>query len=329
MSMEILEHYFRIKPDQSINDGRHVRYIVNDSLYTIITVTNLEQKALIELYEMSEHMAKYGDKKVSVFVPNDDGKFLVTHQNQDYVLLKNRYTRPSRMKNPGRKLGKFHARGQALQVELSTVNRVGQWKSLWEKRLEQMEKVWGSMVYEEPRERFEKLFIESFPYYLGLCENAIQYVVDTELDGEPSFMDKGTICHERFPSDAWENELGIRSPFDWVYDHPGRDIAEWIRNCYFRSSRTLQPDLMDFLQGYESVLPISPFSWRLIYGRLLFPLHYFECVEEYFNSPIEGKQIELEERLRRYMRDTKEHEAFLRSFYELVGVRNLPVLEWL
>ncbi len=80
-----------------------------------------------------------------------------------------------------------------------------------------------------PLEPFEKKMIEAFPYYSGLAENAIQYLVDTELDDNPGAEDSGTICHQRMERDTWSEESLIRIPGDWVFDHAARDIAEYMR----------------------------------------------------------------------------------------------------
>jgi len=331
MSEKILENYFGITPDQTIQDGSSIRYKVDNSLYTIMQVTHLEQEALIELYEMSDHMAKYGDNKVSTFVPGVNEKFLVTHENQDYVLMHNYYFPPSRNKNTGRKLAKFHEKGKLIQAPLSGANRLGQWKSYWIKRLEQIEKVYSSVVQDRTGEEFEKLFIKSFPYYLGLCENAIQYITDTELDEDLTFSDMGTIGHQRFHENVWNKQMEIRNPFDWVFDHPSRDIAEWIRDCYFRNVRSFQPDIIQFLRGYESVSPLSAFSWRLIYSRLLFPIHYFTCIEDHYLTSSQWTQKQLEERLNKYLRDARDYERFLGNFYQLAEVSHghFPVIDWL
>ncbi len=52
--------------------------------------------------------------------------------------------------------------------------------------------------YALPNQEMEKRFLETFPYYLGLTENAIQYLVDTEIDDLPRSVDAATICHHRF-----------------------------------------------------------------------------------------------------------------------------------
>ena len=87
-----------------------------------------------------------------------------------------------KIRNLGRKLAKFHYRGRFVNFPLKKVNRIGQWKAFWEKRLEQMEKVWNEKLFHEPEHEFERMFLESFPYYMGLAENGIQYLTDTEID---------------------------------------------------------------------------------------------------------------------------------------------------
>lgn len=333
MSIDILKKFFNIKAENSFMDGSFVRYVANDSLYTLVPVTNVKEELLVELYEISEHLIGQGDKYVSRFTLSKDDKFLITSNDEDYVLLQNRLSTMSRKIEYGKKLAKFHQRGRSIQTNIQIVSRMGQWKSFWETRLDQMEKAWYQLVQEHPDHEFEHLFVDSFPYYMGLSENAIQYLVDTELDETPYQSDAGTVCHERFNKNSWGKHQWIRNPFDWVFDHATRDIAEWIRGQYFRNKRTFLPDLQEFLSSYQSVSPLSAFSWRLLYARLLFPLHYFECIEEYFITSSEQQKKILEERLKSYMQNSIEYETFLADFYKNSGVinggRNIPIVEWL
>lgn len=333
MSIEILKRFFNIDAKNSFLDGKFVRYMANESIYTLVPVTNVQEELLVELFEMSEHLISQGDRYVSKFISSKENKFLVTSNDVDYVLLQNHHSRLPRSLDYGRKLAKFHYRGRSIQTEIQIASRIGQWKSFWEKRLDQLEKVWYQMVQEHPNQDFEHLFIDSFPYYMGLSENAIQYLVDTELDDQPIQIDAGTVCHERFNKKSWGENQWIRNPFDWVFDHPSRDIAEWIREQYFRNKRTFLPDIQDFLRSYQTINPLSSFSWRLLYARLLFPLHYFECIEEYFITDSEQHQKVLEERLRIYMRDSSEYEKFLGDFFQMAEVSNgrngIPKVDWL
>lgn len=103
------------------------------------------------------------------------------------------------------------------------------------KRLDQLERFWQSQLMNQPSDVFDQLFIESFPYYLGIAENAIQYVVDTEIDDTPQLADAATICQERFTPLLWQQTNKLKIPIDWVYDHQveiwqnGFAIYRWKR----------------------------------------------------------------------------------------------------
>lgn len=332
MSVEILQQYYQVQPETSFLDGKYIRYLKEGNLYTLVPVTNMKEEILVELYLMSDHLARQGDRNVSTFCASKDQKFLITHHEEDYVLLLNSYTKVPKTRNIGRKLAKFHGRGRTIEVQIQHISSMGQWKIFWEKRLEQMEKVWYQVVQENPNNDFDHMFVETFPYYMGMCENAIQYLVDTELDEETLEMDAGTVCHDRFNNEIWGNRMWIRNPFDWVFDHASRDIAEWIRQQYFRKSKSFLPDVQNFLEEYQGIAPLSNFSWRLIFARLLFPLHYFECVEQYYLTNSENQHKQLEDRLHKYKRDSTEYESFLSAFYHLMGRDpgkwNIPEISW-
>ncbi len=87
-----------------------------------------------------------------------------------------------------------------------------------------------------------------------------------------------------------------------------------------------------FLQEYEQVTPLSSFSKRLFYSRLLFPLHFFETVESYYISHDSEKQY-YEERLDYILADCTRYEQFLQTCHNMMNVRSaqvfVPPVAWL
>lgn len=303
------------------------------NVYMIYDVSGIKDETLRELYIFTTHLHQRGDRHVSTFVPSAEETLLVTWENKTYCLLVNRHSDSSRGKNIGRRLAKFHYRGRTIPESIEKNSRVGQWKQLWEQRLEQMEKVWNERIFQLPENDFERMFLESFPYYMGCTENAIQYLVDTEIDDEPRQTDSGTVCHERFSEKSWGNRYYIKNPFDWVFDHCSRDLAEWTRECYFQNKQTYRPLMQQFFQQYQSIEPLSSFSWRLLYARLLFPLHYFECIERYYIATSEHEKHVQTEQLALMLKQTTDYEQFLKEFYQFVEVPvrafNIPMVDWL
>ncbi|MGG4041980.1 spore coat putative kinase YutH [Bacillus smithii] len=329
---QLLEQYYGIQTE-ALYSNQPIRYKAKGYLYTIINATKLTQEMLIEFRQMSLHLQKFGERGVSSFCLSKNGKFLETVEGQDFIVLRNPVKKGRTYSNMGRKLAKFHYRGRFIQEKMVQTNRMGTWRFLWEKRLEQLEGFYHRLLQQSPSDPFDILFVDIFPYYMGMAENAIQYVADTELDEDPMESDAGTICHERFRPDTWGKNDIIKNPFDWVFDHAARDISEWIRYQFWHQQTRYKAEIKQFIKGYQSIQPLTVFSWRLIFARLMFPLHFFECVEDYFMTPSPQRKKELEEQLTRYIRDTKEYEHFLASFYQLAEVPvkriQIPVVPWL
>lgn len=333
MLQMLLENQYGIKVEEYIKLDSYDALRGNGWLYLISKPGGREETDISELEKIAEHLRNYGDVHVPIFLPNKDESLITQWEQEKYCVLANRQTEKQKKLKLGRKLAKFHERGLKVPLQIQRVSRIGQWKGLWEKRLEQMEKVWNGLLFQAPEDEFEKMFIESFPYYMGLTENAIQYLVDTELDEDPQESDSGTVCHERFSRHSWGDEYFIKNPFDWVFDHRSRDIAEWTRDLYFRNIQTYDKELKQFYMEYQSIAPLSTFSWRLLYARLLFPLHYFDCIENYYITRSEQEKKVLEEYLSKILRQSMEYERFLGSFMQLSGAPikrlNIPQLDWL
>jgi spore coat protein YutH len=336
MLQKMLENQYGITAPEYVKLESYDALRGNGWLYLISNPAGKGEEDITELEKIAEHLRNYGDQFVPIFLPSKDGELITTWEQKKYCVLANRQIEEQKKIKLGRNLAKFHERGRRVPFQIERSSRIGQWKSLWEKRLEQMEKVWNGLLFQTPEDEFEKMFVDSFPYYLGLTENAIQYLVDTELDDEPKETDSGTVCHERFTIKTWGNPQDnymIKNPFDWVFDHRSRDLAEWTRERYFRNFQTYDVDLKRFFEEYQSIAPLSSFSWRLLYSRLIFPLHYFECIENYYITRSEQDKKVLEDQLSKILRQSSEYERFLAGFLQLAGAPikrlNLPQLEWL
>lgn len=332
MLQQIIQQYYGISIQDQFKLGPYDACRDQQNLYFLVPVTNVDETSLSELEQLTIHLVNYGDSSVCQFLKTNEGETFVELENQRFCVLKKDVTERA-IKRVGRKLAKFHYRGRTVPFEVKHISRIGMWKSFWEQRLDQMEKVWNEQLFQSPENDFVRLFIESFPYYMGLAENAIQYLNDTEQDDEPLAVDSGTVCHLHFSSRTWGDSGTLRNPFDWVFDHCTRDLAEWTRERYFQNIKTYEPDVRQFYQDYASVSTLSSFSWRLLFSRLLFPLHYMDCVEEYYTTSSEQVKLMQEEKLKKFLAQSQEYEEFLRDFYTLAGAPirryQIPIVEWL
>jgi spore coat protein YutH len=330
---EIIFQNYGIKVEQEESGIRYPSFRSGGMLYSIIPLETIDSEELAERQKMSLHLINQGDRYVSEFVLANHGSYISEAEGQGFLLLVNQQLEKPRSYKIGRKLAKFHHRGRSMMEPMKICSRIGQWKGLWEARVDQLEKVWNQKLQATPINTFEKLFLDTFPYYMALGENAIQYLVDTELDGTPEAADGGTVCYERFTTHTWSGNHCIKNPFDWVFDHRSRDLAEWIRKHYFEHIYTHQPGIAEFMNDYQTYQPLTSFSARLLYARLLFPIHYFEAAEEYFSQAKEARQLELEEQVTTYIQASSQYEEWLSRFYDIAQIPakrwQLPTLGWL
>ena len=313
---------------------RYPAFRSGDTLFCIIPLPeDYNRDELAERQLMSAHLIQQGDRHVSEFVMASHGSYISETEGALFLLLANRGGLEGRSEYMGRKLAKFHARARTIGSPIKVCSRIGMWKGMWERRIDQLERVWNEKLMSHPNNSFEESFVDSFPYYMAIAENAIQYLGDTEMDDQPDFMDEGTVCYDRFSNETWTGNPCIKNPFDWVFDHGTRDMAEWIRQHYFANLQTHQPGIAEFMAEYQSYGALNGFSARLLFARLMFPIHYVETVEEYFAKPKEAKAFELEDSLHSFEAGSHYYEEFLRHFYDLARIParqlSLPGVTWL
>jgi spore coat protein YutH len=333
MLQEAIFNQYGIVLERRESSDRYQSFRSGEVLYTVIPLSSIDEEELSERLKLSQFMLQQGDRYVSEFILSNQGSYISAEGENLFLLLGNRSLIESRPLLLGRKLAKFHHRGRTYAEPIKKCNRIGKWKEMWEKRLDQLENVWRDKLHSHPTSEFEKNFVDSFPYYMSLGENAIQYLVDTEIDHDTTRIDAGTVCHERFHNELWTGSYCVKNPFDWVFDHGARDIAEWSRSHYFTHVHTYQPGLNQFTTDYRSLGELSAFSWSLTYARLLFPVHYFETIEEYYLNVTETRKNSLEEHLNQILVQSQYYEEFLKRYFEIsqvpVNKYKIAKVDWL
>ncbi|ASS90359.1 spore coat putative kinase YutH [Aeribacillus pallidus] len=325
---ELLKKHYGIDVLDFFSIGQWQGFKTKRNIGFIAAVSHIDHKELYELYEMSRYLLMTNERKAASFLLTVNGDLTAEHNGTRYAVFQiPQQTKRLNITSLGKELSFFHEVGRRLPFTPIHSNRIGQWRNLWARRIDQMEQFWSIQIASKPHHAFDKLFIESFPYYLGLGENAIQYLADTELDDRPLPVDSGTICHQRFTREIWENAFSL--PVDFVFDHGGRDIAECLRYDFLTGRQTID-EL--FLAEYDRASPLSSFFWRLVFSRLLFPVHYFECVENYYLAE-EEERDSLQFQMEKILQTSSQYEQFLSSFSSMIYLRKkqivLPALTWL
>lgn len=326
MDGETLYKFYKVNVE-SVNEDDTFKF--NKKIFQLIMLKNNNLEELNERYKMAQHLYKNNETNILMPITNIHGEIRTWHENNTYVLLVNLNESTDKIFT-GKSLAKFHLRGRRMSDSFEETNRAGKWSELWLRRLEQIEIIWQEKCFNRPQNDFEKLFIEAFPYYLGLTENALQYISDCE--NEPLFQngDFITICHSKFRDNLFND---YKNPFDWVYDYPMRDVAELIRGTFFDKPSTFGSDVNTFMQEYLRESPISKKSAKMLISRLLLPLNFFETVEKYFTASSEQVRKSMFEKMEREYKLTAVYENLILNLFDVASIpemyKMVRIPEWM
>ncbi|MDR4369639.1 spore coat protein YutH, partial [Bacillus cereus] len=77
--------------------------------------------------------------------------------------------------------------------------------------------------------------------------DVIQYVVDTEMADTAQQVDTAIICQERFTALLCHQTKVLIVPFDWVYAHPTRDMADLISYIMIDKKKDSEQKIIQFV----------------------------------------------------------------------------------
>lgn len=324
MLRDFLEAYYGIQPwDKMIWNGIEGH---KDDKY-IYFIMSCDQKEIIHMEQAALAYFLYENNysQMTIPLPNSQGEWYTPYLESYYMVLRAENTSTVKPIVHGEELAALHAVGLVYPYEPQTISSYGQWKGLWIDKLTAFEEKVEWEARDTPN-AYYRLLMDSLPYVLGLSENAIQYMQESESDRGFHEADQGTIVFSRYDGQ-------LNQPFLWMtdlaYDHPTRDLAEYIRYKLLEKENPAD-EIRVFLDDYQKVVPLSIFGWRLLYARLLYPIHLFDIIGRGFLTRQHGTlYTELSDMLDRQ----SVYEKRMRQFFENAGVNceelQIPVLHWL
>lgn len=321
---DLLQSDYAINVKERTNLYGKTAYLDEHCIYFLIPTerreTTMEQAAL------SYYLYENNYIHTACPIQTVGGSWFTNDRETQYYLVKVEDIQGQTTLPAGSQLAAFHQIGAAYKFEPPNISSYGQWKQLWTQKLTTYE----SYLYRAAKERshhFYQLAIDSLPYIIGISENAIAYIGASNHDTRYTEADQGTITFNRYHGQLiapilWSNDL--------TYDHPGRDVAEYIRHAYLLNPNGDAQDIVTFIDDYQQVNPLSLFSWQQIYARLIYPVHFFDVLERGF---LERNDEENVAKLKDLITQQPKYEQKLNTFYDLSRINysqyDIPVLNWL
>jgi len=188
-----------------------------------------------------------------------------------------------------------------------------EWITLWSKKIDYLEFYMGN------KDNISDEIKCIFNYYIGMGENAINYIKNAVNEFRVTDKDGLGLCHKRIRTEYTLYEL--YNPLNIVIDHKTRDIAEYLKACFVSANYDHR-----FINEIILKLDLSEFGYNILIGRLLFPTFFFDMMDEYENKSVSVNQV-----LEIYNR-TSEYEKFLNTIFLLIKKNkniNLVNVLWL
>lgn len=302
-------------------------YESNDGYYFLVPIQNYTDESAYEQRSICEYLRSNGFSEVAIPIFTTEGRLYTTYEHEHYMLVHTELMN-NKSVNKGSWLAMLHQYGNEYPYQPQHLSRYGQWKQLWEDKMDAWTEIYKKEWEERPSSSYQRLFIETFPYLEGMTENAIQYLQESEQDWRYEHSDQGTFTFQRLHASMLAENVW---PHTLLYDHPARDIAEFIRYKLLEEGFQGFNGIREFMDSYESVRPLSVFSWRMIYARLLLPVHLFDALE---NSIGQGDEVSTssENYYLRLLENQANYEHILHRFFAELSLDtkriHIPVLDW-
>ncbi len=276
-------------------------YFYNDQNSYLLKICN--NPNLIHYYsELEYQLSQY-----SYFfhiVLNRNHQYITWIENKPYVLL--------RLTNiPDEKISIFDIKTDmfiTMSQKLTILNRFP-WIKLWEDKIDYFEE-WLTLKQND----YKKIY-PLFHYFIGLAENALLYIKETEREERKEDSDQLVVSHNRITIDY---ELyDYYDPTNIIIDHASRDISEYIKSMFLQRVWDL-----DFVKKYLEKNYFSRYGLRMLYARILFPSFFFDDLESMIINHVDMDLLYLENRLEEHQKFIKEISLFFQDIYYL------PVITW-
>lgn len=302
---ETLEYYYGLDIESIEElDGKYHFKIENQDYFFVFYNRGIEE--LEDIINVSNEMVKKGINVHKILI-NRNNSFLTKVGEYNYILFA--------VSNLSEEYDIFDmvkiSEKLVLNNNKSNLYR-NNWGTLWSEKIDYFE-------YQVRELSIEKDVVKnSFSYYVGMAENAISYVNNTNMKyGGDAY--RIVLSHRRvfYPN----YKLNYLNPLSFVFDLEVRDIAEYLKAMFFKKDISF---CLDELSSYLKIRHLSLYEYQMLYARLLYPTYYFDVYESVMNKNGD------EEELVNIIKKCDSYEEFLKKAYlEISKYAKIDKIEWI
>lgn len=302
---QILKYYYDIDA-KGIKEDNSVYYFNYNNKFFCFALYERNLADLDDIVTISRELKGLNIKCHDIII-NKFNKIISVYNNKNYILL----CISGRYKN---EINIFDMMSINNRITLSEEKKKmykNNWQVLWENKIDYFENQIRGYAKEK------KGILNTFSYYIGMAENAIEYINKINQREQISNFDKISVCHRRifFPN----YELNYLNPISFILDLEVRDYAEYFKAEFF-GGENIEQEFSSFLK----IKKLEKYSYSMLFARLLFPSYYFDVYEKMLRNEVDDIE------LINIVNKVYEYENFLRFAYnEIQKYTSIINVPWL
>lgn len=284
----IINYYYNLYPEKIYQTKDFYYFLIENVRYIIVNYEE-DLNTINKVYNMNVNMLNSKIYTHPIILNNQNSPITI-YQNKGYVLLKTLYYQTEKT-----------IKGIIKFSPIIAVSKEIEWGKLWAKKNDYLE------FQIEYLGQDHEIIRNSFNYYLGLGENAIQLI---NLLGKKEYPH--TYAHKRI------NTSDIYNPLNIIIDLKTRDPAEYIKDNFFKD-QDIKKELNYYLNYINNSLDFITF-----FARMLYPTYYFDIYEEIITNR------KKDEELIKIIQKKDSYEKLLKQIYKNnKKYMNNIIIEWL
>lgn len=295
MKNVILYNYnLEVKELLLLEEGDYSFYVDYDKFYMM--KLRRPKEDIEEIKKIIEKMPRDFHKVVL----NRFSSIYTSFENEEYVLLKVVGAEHNELD-----LSDILKEQKRFDLDKSTIDRTN-WGKLWEAKVDYLEYQVSELATPH------KIIKNSFSYYVGLAENAIEYFNLLNPSGIGTYVARRRIKCPEYAVDYY-------NPLELVVDYRVRDIASYLKAVFFNREGGLRE--VDILVNKDF---LSPLEYNLLFARLLYPSYYFDTMQGVLERNVD------EEKLLFFIEKVDDYEKFLNEVYVRFAKKcSMIKIDWL
>lgn len=289
-----IETNYNIKINKIYVDGTKKYFFINDKKIYIKVIKNKDETNISELVKLTNELY-VKNKHTQTFLMNDKGKYTIDYKNEKLALLMVNEAENIELNYNDILAGTINVTNELLKV----YNMYEEWT----KKVDSFEK----MIMEYNKEY--PLIMKYANYYIGLAENAIQLLANTNYSNEDmNYL--GHIIEENNYS-----YINYSNPFNYIKTSKLYDQANYFKYKIYDNKIDYEE-----LEQIKNNLKLEK-DKKIFLSLIIFPS---EIIEKMINILLnEAKENDLE----KYIKKIKDIEKIIKYIQE--NIINLECLKWL